>query len=142
MRKKAYSGFTLKICGKYHACCGVCKPSTILRGQKTQECRDKIGKGVRKSREAKYEHYITEWIAGSITAPFVNRRIRRWIMEQCGKQCWQCGWNTKNPYSNTVMVEVDHIDGNNNNNVVSNLRLLCPNCHSLTPTWRNLKRNT
>lgn len=35
-----------------------------------------------------------------------------------------------------ITLELDHIDGNNNNNVRSNLRCLCPNCHSITDTWK------
>lgn len=39
-----------------------------------------------------------------------------------------------------ITLEVDHIDGCNTNNVLTNLRLLCPNCHSQTPTFGNRKR--
>jgi hypothetical protein len=35
-----------------------------------------------------------------------------------------------------IPLELDHIDGNNSNNELSNLRLLCPNCHAKTPTYR------
>lgn len=35
-----------------------------------------------------------------------------------------------------ITLELDHIDGDNTNNTVQNLRLLCPNCHSLTDTFR------
>jgi hypothetical protein len=37
-------------------------------------------------------------------------------------------------------VEVEHIDGDWQNNNPENLILLCPNCHSLTPTYRGLNR--
>lgn len=39
-----------------------------------------------------------------------------------------------------IPLELDHIDGDNTNNAVDNLRLLCCNCHAQTPTWRNQKR--
>lgn len=33
-----------------------------------------------------------------------------------------------------IPIELEHIDGNHNNNELSNLTILCPNCHSLTAT--------
>ena len=35
---------------------------------------------------------------------------------------------------------LEHIDGNSENNSLDNLKLLCPNCHSLTPTYKNLNK--
>jgi 5-methylcytosine-specific restriction endonuclease McrA len=51
------------------------------------------------------------------------------------KQCELCGWaeTTKDGY---LPLELDHIDGNHYNNKLENLRILCPNCHSLQPTHR------
>ncbi len=40
----------------------------------------------------------------------------------------------------SIPLELDHIDGNNSNNNLINLRLLCPNCHALTPTYRSKNR--
>lgn len=41
-----------------------------------------------------------------------------------------------------IPLELDHIDGERSNNLLENLRLLCPNCHALTPTYRGRnKRN-
>ena len=39
-----------------------------------------------------------------------------------------------------IPLELDHIDGNRSNNRLDNLRLLCPNCHSFTPTSRGRNR--
>lgn len=38
-----------------------------------------------------------------------------------------------------IVLELDHRDGNRENNSRENLRGLCPNCHSLTPNWRGRK---
>jgi 5-methylcytosine-specific restriction endonuclease McrA len=39
-------------------------------------------------------------------------------------------------------MQLDHVNGVKNDNRLANLRMLCPNCHSQTPTFtgRNLKR--
>lgn len=60
--------------------------------------------------------------------------LRRYIIERDGYKCNLC------PTSDTwnglpIVLQVDHIDGNSANNMPANLRLLCPNCHSQTPTW-------
>ena len=39
-----------------------------------------------------------------------------------------------------IKFELDHINGNNTDNRIENLKILCPNCHSQTPTFRNKKR--
>jgi hypothetical protein len=49
-------------------------------------------------------------------------------------KCSVCGlgtiWNGK-----PIKLQLEHIDGNHYNNELSNLTILCPNCHSQTDTW-------
>lgn len=50
-------------------------------------------------------------------------------------KCQTCGCDGE--WQNGIIaLEVDHIDGDNTNNEISNLRYLCPNCHALTETYR------
>ena len=55
-------------------------------------------------------------------------------------KCSNCGWNEINIYTNNIPLEVEHIDGNSKNNKEENLTLLCPNCHSLTETYKGANR--
>lgn len=66
--------------------------------------------------------------------------LKRFLIDRDGAKCSVCDWGEANPTTGNVMVEIDHIDGNPHNNILENVRLLCPNCHSLTPTFRNTKR--
>ena len=65
-----------------------------------------------------------------------DRWNRRLLTEEFGEKCSSCDieeWNGK-----PITLEVNHIDGQAYNNVLENLELLCPNCHSQTSTFRNL----
>ena len=66
--------------------------------------------------------------------------LRHYIFEKFKYKCCLCGWSEVNPFTNTLPLEIDHIDGNYENNSEENLRLICPNCHSLTATYRGANR--
>ncbi len=51
------------------------------------------------------------------------------------KKCEECGWATKTE-DGYLPIELDHINGDSTDNRLENLRILCPNCHSLKPTHR------
>lgn len=56
------------------------------------------------------------------------------------EDCYEChikDWNGK-----PIRLELDHINGVNHDNRLENLRLLCPNCHSQTDTFRGRNINS
>jgi hypothetical protein len=70
----------------------------------------------------------------------IKKFIRVYLFDKYDGKCTNCGWSEKNPITKNCPLEVEHIDGNSNNNLEENLTLLCPNCHSLTPTYKSLNR--
>jgi hypothetical protein len=65
-------------------------------------------------------------------------QYKKYLIDKYGEKCMECGWLTIHPITNKVPIELEHIDGNSENNSLVNLKLLCPNCHSLTPTYKAL----
>jgi len=65
-----------------------------------------------------------------------NRLIRAGIKTA---RCEECGWAKKSK-DGRLPLELDHINGDSNDNRLNNLRILCPNCHSLKPTHRGKNR--
>lgn len=64
-------------------------------------------------------------------------RLRLLKEEYFDHKCYQCNlthWNEQ-----PIPLELEHKDGNNKNNKIENLTLLCPNCHAQTPTYRRAK---
>jgi hypothetical protein len=49
-------------------------------------------------------------------------------------KCYKC--NNTEWLGQPISLELEHIDGNHDNNNLSNLTLLCPNCHAQTSTYR------
>lgn len=63
---------------------------------------------------------------------------KKFLIEKYGEECMECGWCEVNIYSGKIPIELEHIDGNSENNSLDNLKILCPNCHSLTSTYKAL----
>lgn len=83
--------------------------------------------------------YVERWLKGEESGmqggEKISEHIRIYLIEKYGNKCSRCGWSQINPTTDKVPIQVDHIDGDYTNNTESNLRLLCPNCHSLTPNF-------
>lgn len=94
------------------------------------------------SAEYRHKEFITKWLAGKETGTKksggFSSHLKKYLLEKHQGQCSQCGWHELNPYTNKAPLEIHHKDGNSQNNTEENLVLLCPNCHSLTSTYRAL----
>lgn len=91
------------------------------------------GKGTLKSKVQLYD-ILSNKIAFH-TGQLKKRLIFDKILENKCCECSNTGeWNGK-----PMTLELDHINGDSNDNSLENLRILCPNCHSQTPTFRKKK---
>lgn len=92
----------------------------------------------------KYQEYIKKWknceADGLYKDGSLSKYIKKYIFEKYDNKCSKCGWGIKNEYTGNVPLEIEHIDGNSENNKEENLTLLCPNCHSLTKTYKGANK--
>jgi len=75
---------------------------------------------------------------GDIT--FGERNYKNYLIYTFGEKCMECGWDKVHLKTGKVPIQLEHVDGNSSNNSLENLKLLCPNCHSLTPTYGSLNK--
>ena len=105
------------------------KKSIALKGKRPT--------GIIKDKEAWSKKIKETALKKYLSTPFeelgmINKRRR--VFEEQAYCCNKCGiskWLSK-----PISLELDHKDGNTSNNNRENLEGLCPNCHSITDTWR------
>ncbi len=116
--------------------CGV--PLTIK--SKSKYCSNKC------QIDRQYKIYIENWKNGhkdgnrGISTRNISNHLKKYLFSKFKNKCVLCGWNQRHPKTGDVLLEIDHIDGDSENNSESNLQLLCPNCHSLTDNYKNLNK--
>lgn len=111
-----------------------CLNCNTLINKRTKYCSNKCQK------EYEYKKYIIKWknneISGMRGEYQISSYIKTYLFKKYNYKCARCGWGELNKYTNKIPLEIEHIDGNYRNNKEDNLILLCPNCHSLTSTYK------
>jgi predicted nucleic acid-binding Zn ribbon protein len=102
------------------------------RKWKCKDCDKPIENGAKHCRRCWLRH------RDIITSARTDATRRRILIRKHGRRCFGCRrtvWQGQ-----PIPIELDHIDGNSDNNAEENLRLLCPNCHAQTPTYKSKNR--
>lgn len=61
--------------------------------------------------------------------------VRSWVFERAKHKCEECGCDKINPHTGKSVLQIDHTDGDASNARPENLKVLCPTCHAMTPTY-------
>ena len=87
--------------------------------------------------------YIEKWYLGSVSGTtkakgLIVQFLRDHIIRNALYKCSMCPFDLFHPITGRPIVQIDHIDGDSSNNSPSNIRVLCPNCHAMTPNFGSL----
>jgi len=123
------------------------KPRKLCKCGCGKECKLHLSKFYSQEHHNLYKQneFITKWKSGevlgfNISNGTTSHHIKSWLIRIRGEKCEQCSWSVINPFSGRIPLELEHKDGNWENCTEENLELLCPNCHSLTATYKALNK--
>lgn len=139
-------GVRTRVCNIKEVQCKFCGRRFIPSYKGNVYCSDKCyRKDLSFKSTKKYCQKVEDWLSGKIsgTCGFKHADfVKKYLMDKYDSKCQLCGWGEKNVYTGNYPLVVHHIDGKSDNNNISNLMLLCPNCQSITPTYCGLNKET
>lgn len=108
------------------------KKSLALKG-KCNTSHLKTESAIKKAVATRKKNAYEKYLSTDFSALGPSNKRRR-VLEEQNNCCARCGISEWQGFK--ICLELEHKDGNNENNDRDNLEALCPNCHSLTSTWR------
>jgi 5-methylcytosine-specific restriction endonuclease McrA len=96
--------------------------------------------GVRRKR-TRYGQRLSELLVENSDYQSFKLKTRLFSEGLKKQECELCSWNEMS-VDGRIPLELDHINGVHSDNRLENLRILCPNCHSLQPTHRGRNKKT
>ena len=100
---------------------------------------------VKCQKEYEYKEYILKWKNGEedgMRGDYqISMHLKTYLLNKYNNKCARCGWGEVNQYTGNIPLEIEHMDGDYRNNHENNLIVLCPNCHSLTSTYKGANMN-
>ena len=117
--------------------CLHCSSELLSKNNSTKFCNNECHRTYAQKLE------IDAWLSGgsgSTSTGELKRLFRRYLLDEAENKCTECGWSIANPVTGTVTLTIDHINGDATDNKRKNLKVLCYNCHTLTPTFNALNR--
>lgn len=106
--------------------------------------RTRSPKSGRAHVQCRQDQLIKDWLAGDNSVTLDRSRttglpvdtkkfVKKYLLKTRGDRCEECGFDKHGP--NGSIIQMDHVNGNCFDNRPENLKLLCPNCHAMTPTY-------
>jgi len=91
---------------------------------------------VRCQHDNQFLNRFEKWLAGNQESS--RKWLRKALSHLYGYCCSVC--SVSEWFGRPLVLEVDHINGDPYDDSISNLRLLCPNCHSQTPHFKGANK--
>lgn len=117
--------------------CGFCGKQDRFTGK---HCSHKC------SNDHKRNEKIKKWLHGELDGRRGKTATAYWIknylIEIRGEKCEKCGWSETNLHTGKIPIELSHKNGDFTDNRIENLELICPNCYSLTSSYKGANKKS
>lgn len=120
----------------YNNCLNCGKKIRIKNKFCNQKCQHNYSRSIFIGQVEKKKEFFNN--NGKAIAGGGNKRVKNYLINKFGHRCSICGFTKW--LNDLIPLTLDHVDGNSDNWKLENLRLICPNCDRLQPTYGSKNR--